>query len=86
MPDAAERRAMMAACEALIPDVLRPAHVPASVPTEFNCLVDITVAYAGGRYRFIRLCRSEFADTLDRSSTSPLHEWTAWGGTASMFT
>ncbi len=60
-----ERRAIIAACEALIQDVLRPAHVPAEItPTAFNYLVDITGACAGGRYRFMRHYRSGFEDNL----------------------
>ena len=62
---------MIAACEALIRDVLKPAHVPVIVPTEFNYLVDITGSYAGGRYRFMRHYRSGFADNLGQEFDAP---------------
>jgi len=72
LPDAGERRAIITACEALIRDVLRPAHVPEEItPTGFNYLVDITGAYAGGRYRFIRRYRSGFEDNLGREFDDP---------------
>ena len=71
LPDAVERRAIIAACEALIRDVLKPAHVPVIVPTEFNYLIDITGAYAGGRYRFMRRYRSGFADNLGQEFDAP---------------
>ena len=40
-------------------------------PTGFNYLVDITGAYAGGRYRFMRRYRSGFEDNLGREFDDP---------------
>ena len=71
MPDALERRAIVAACEALIQDVLKPAHIPVIVPSKFNYLIDITGAYAGGRYRFMRRYKSGFEDTLGQEFDAP---------------
>ena len=57
-PDEAEKKAIIAACEALITDVLKPRFLPEIRPTEFNYPIDIKGAWAGGRYRFIQRYRS----------------------------
>lgn len=57
-PDAAEKQAIIAACEALIRDVLKPRFLPEIKPTEWNYVVDIHGAWSGGRYRFMQRYRS----------------------------
>ena len=58
LPDDAEKRAFVAACDGLIRDVLKPHALPEIVPTAWNYVVDLHGAYAGGRYRFMRRYRS----------------------------
>jgi hypothetical protein len=41
IPDKAEKRAIIAACEARIRDVLKPRFLPEIVPTLWNYIVDI---------------------------------------------
>ncbi len=62
VPDETEKRAIIAACEALIRDVLKPRFLPAIRPTEWNYVVDIHGAWAAGRYRFMQRYRSGMAD------------------------
>jgi hypothetical protein len=57
-PDEAEKRAIVAACEAFIHNVLKPRFLPEIVPSEWNYVVDIRGAWAGGRYRFMQRYRS----------------------------
>ena len=52
------RRTIIAACEAFIRDVLKPRFLPEIRPTEWNYVVDIRGAWAGGRYRFKQRYRS----------------------------
>ena len=58
LPDEAEKRAIIAACEAFIGDVLKPRFLPQIRPTEWNYVVDIHGAWAAGRYRFMQRYRS----------------------------
>lgn len=58
LPDAAEKRAIVAACEAFTRDVLKPRFLPEVKPTEWNYVVDIHGAWAAGRYRFMQRYRS----------------------------
>jgi len=58
LPDALEKQAIIAACETFIADVLKPRFLPQIRPTQWNYVVDIHGAWAGGRYRFIRRYRS----------------------------
>jgi hypothetical protein len=57
-PDDAEKQAIIAACEAFIRDVLKPRFLPNIKPTEWNYVIDIRGAWAGGRYRFMQRYRS----------------------------
>ena len=57
-PDEAEKRAIVGACEAFIRNVLKPRFLPEIVPSEWNYVVDIRGAWAGGRYRFMERYRS----------------------------
>lgn len=61
-PSEAEKAAIIAACEALIRDKIKPRFLPRIVPTEFNYPVDIYGGWHGGRYRFIQRYRSGFPD------------------------
>jgi hypothetical protein len=56
--DEAEKRAIIGDCEAFIRDVLKPRFLPEIRPTEWNYVVDIHGAWAGGRYRFMQRYRS----------------------------
>ena len=58
LPNEAEKRAIIAACEALIRDVLLPRFMPEIRPTEFNYKIAIHGAWAAGRYRFMQRYRS----------------------------
>ena len=61
LPDESEKRAIVAACEAFISDVLKPRFLPHIRPTEWNYVVDIHGAWAAGRYRFMQRYRSGMA-------------------------
>ena len=55
--DATEKRTIVAACETFIRDVLKPRFLPEIQPTQWNYVIDIRGAWAGGRYRFIQRYR-----------------------------
>ena len=58
-PDETEKRAIIAACETFIRNVLKPRFLPEEVrSTEWNYVVDIYGAWAGGRYRLMQRYRS----------------------------
>jgi hypothetical protein len=57
-PDEAEKRVIVAACEAFIRDVLKPRFLPEIRPTEWNYVIDIHGAWTAGRYRFVQRYRS----------------------------
>ena len=63
-PGEAEKRAIIAACEAFIRDVLRPRFLPEIRPTEWNYVIDIHGAWAAGRYRFMQRYKSGMAHNL----------------------
>ena len=71
LPDAAEKRAIVAACKALIRDVLKPSDLPVITPTAWNYAVDIHGAYGGGRYRFMVRYRSGFEENRGQEFDSP---------------
>ena len=71
LPGKNERRAIIAACEALIQVVLRPAQVPAVTAAASNHLVGVTSAYGGGRCCFMRRYRSGFPGTLGQEFDAP---------------
>lgn len=58
IPTDAEKQAIIAACEALITDVLKPRLLPEIRPTQWNYPIDIHGAWAAGRYRFMQRYRS----------------------------
>ncbi len=53
-----EKRAIVAACDAFIRDVLKPRFLPEIRPTKWNYVIDIRGAWAAGRYRFMQRYRS----------------------------
>ncbi len=67
----AERQRIVAACEALIRDVLKPRFLPQVVPTKFNYPIEIHGAYAGGRYRFVQRYRSGMEHNLGEEFDAP---------------
>jgi hypothetical protein len=64
IPDAAEKQAIITACETFIAEVLKPRFLPEIRPTEWNYPVDIHGAWMAGRYRFIQRYRSGRAHNL----------------------
>jgi hypothetical protein len=58
LPDEAEKQAIIAACETFIRDFLKPRFLPEIRPAQWNYVVDIRGAWAGGRYRFMQRYRS----------------------------
>ncbi|MFZ1963584.1 MAG: hypothetical protein WAU78_08985 [Roseiarcus sp.] len=70
-PDEAEKREIVAACEAFIRDVLKPRFLPEIRPTQWNYVVDIHGAWAAGRYRFIQRYRSGMEDNRGEEFDAP---------------
>ena len=70
-PDKAEKREIVAACEAFIRDVLKPRFLPAIRPTPWNYVVDIRGAWAAGRYRFMQRYRSGMEDNRGEEFDAP---------------
>lgn len=56
-----EKQAIILACGTFIRDVLKPRFLAEIRPTEFNYVIDIRGAWAGGRYRFMQRYRSGMA-------------------------
>ena len=77
--DEAEKRAIIAACEAFIANVLKPRFLPRITPTQWNYVIDIHGAWAAGRYRFMQRYRSAWRTIAARSSTRPSPASTVWG-------
>ena len=61
-PSDAERRAITAACERFIEDVLKPRFLPEIRPTEFNYCVDIFGKWHGTKHRFLQRFRNDRPD------------------------
>src|SRR5487761_1641196 len=70
-PDDAEKQRIVAACEAFIVDVLKPRFLPQIRPTEWNYVIDIHGAWAGGRYRFVRRFRSGHKENRGQEFHAP---------------
>ena len=70
-PAEAEKRRIVAACEALICDVLKPKFLPVIIPTQFNYPIDIGGDWRAGRYRFLVRFRSGFEDNRGEEFDSP---------------
>ena len=58
-PSEAEKRAITAACEGFIVDVLKPRFLPEVRPSEFNYCVDIFGKWHGNKYRFMQRYRND---------------------------
>jgi hypothetical protein len=69
--DDLEKGLIVTACEAFIRDVLIPRFLPEIRPTEWNYVVGIRGAWAGGRYRFMQRYRSGMADNLGEEFDAP---------------
>jgi hypothetical protein len=69
--DEVEKRAIIAACESFIRDVLKLRFLPEVRPTEWNYMVDIHGAWAAGRYRFMQRCRSGMEHNRDEEFDVP---------------
>jgi hypothetical protein len=69
--DAMEKRAIIAACEAFIRDVLKPRFLPEIRPTEWNYVVDIRGSWAGKRYRFMQRYRSGWGHNRGEEFDAP---------------
>jgi len=59
---AAEKASVIAACERLTGEFMKPRFLPVIQPTEFNYPVDILGKWRGACYRFIVRYRSGFPD------------------------
>ncbi len=70
-PDDAEKQMIVAACEAFIVDVLKPRFLPQIGPTEWNYVIDIHGAWAGGRYRFMQRYRLGMEHNLGEEFDAP---------------
>ncbi len=71
LPSDTEKQAIIAACERLIVEVLKPRFLPEIKPTEWNYCIDIHGAWAAGRYRFIQRYRSGWPDNLCEEFDAP---------------
>jgi hypothetical protein len=69
--DEFEKQAIVAACEALIRDVLKPRFLPEIRPSDWNYVVDIHGAWMAGRYRFIQRYRSGMEDNRGEEFDAP---------------
>lgn len=74
-----EKKAITAACERLIAEVLLPKHLPEVRPTEFNYPVGIAGKWRGTKYRFVTRYRSGMPHHKGEEFDAPFTrlEWTA---------
>ena len=71
-PSDAEKRAITAACERFIDDVLTPRFRPEVRPSEFNYCVEIFGKWHGNRYRFLQRFRNDRPDKYsERAFVTP---------------
>jgi hypothetical protein len=70
-PEEAERQTIVEACEAFIRDFLKLRFLLEIKPTEWNYVVDIGGAWAGGRYRFFQRYRSGMAHNRGEEFNAP---------------
>lgn len=70
-PDEGEKRAIVAACETFIRDVLKPRFLPQIRPTEWNYVIDIRGDWRAGRYRFIQRYRLGMAHNRGEEFDAP---------------
>ncbi len=71
LPDEAEKRDIVAACEAFIRDVLKPRFLPRIIPTQWNYVIDLHGVWGGGRYRFVQRYRSGMDDNRGYEFDAP---------------
>lgn len=62
-PPDADKRAITAACETFIDEILKPRFLPEIVPTEYNYPIDIYGRWLGNKYRFIQRYRCGHPDS-----------------------
>ena len=62
-PSDAEKRAIAAACERFIDDVLKPRFLPEVRPGAYNYCVEIFGKWHGTRYRFLQRYRNDRPDS-----------------------
>lgn len=76
-----EKRAIIAACERFIAEVLKPRFLPEIRSTEWNYPVDIRGDWRANRYRFIQRYRSDRPDAIEPEFDAPFTriEWIAPG-------
>jgi hypothetical protein len=70
-PNEAEKRRIVAACDAFIRDVLKPRFLPKITPVKWNYPIDIHGVWAAGRYRFMQRYRSGHKDNLGEEFDAP---------------
>jgi len=70
-PNEAEKRRIVAACDAFIRDVLKPRFLPKITPVKWNYPIDIQGVWAAGRYRFMQRYRSGHKDNLGEEFDAP---------------
>jgi hypothetical protein len=70
-PNEAEKRRIVAACDAFIRDVLKPRFLPKITPTKWNYPIDIHGVWAAGRYRFVQRYRSGHENNLSEEFDAP---------------
>jgi hypothetical protein len=69
--DDLEKRAIIAACEKFIRDVLKPRFLPEIRPTEWNYVIDIRGSWAAGRYRFMQRYRLDMEHNRGEGFDAP---------------
>lgn len=69
--DDLEKATIIAACETLVRDVLKPRFLPEIKPTEWNYVIDIRGAWMAGRYRFMQRYRSGMAHNSGEEFDAP---------------
>ncbi len=70
-PSESVKKAIIAACEAFIRDVMKPRFLPEIRPTEFNYCVDIFGEWRAGRYRFMQRYRSDAPNRIRGEFDTP---------------
>jgi len=65
LPSNQEKAAIIAACDKLVAEVLKPRFLPCIRPTQFNYPVDIYGKWHGSRYRFIERLRFDGPDAIE---------------------
>ena len=63
-PPEGEKRAITAACEAFLAEVLKPRFLPEIRPTKFNYPIDLYGKWHGNKYRFIERFRSDSPNAI----------------------